>query len=335
MNELIYPVALLGGLGAVFGAGLIYASSIFAIKVDPKQEEVAALLPGVNCGSCGFAGCSAFAAALVKGEAEIHQCPVSNEEIVKQIAHALGIEASTREKQVAFVFCQGSKENAVDKYEYVGERNCVSAMLIAKGAKACPAGCLGLGTCKAECPFDAIRMGDNGLPIINNNKCTSCGKCIEACPKKIIKLVPISKGVHNSCSSHQKGKAVKDVCKVGCIACQLCVKTCPVEAIKMDNDLAVIDYEKCIMCGLCAKTCPTKSIVDKYPHPVAHIISDKCTGCSLCKKVCPVNAPDGELKQVFKIDVSKCIGCGLCVPKCPKDAIEMKYERNAGDSPAR
>lgn len=322
-GEILFPVATLGGLGVLFGVGLACASKVFAVEVDPLVEKIEELVPGANCGACGYAGCAAFARALVEGSAEISDCTVGSEGAQHTIAQLLGQVLKKKAKIIARVFCEGSKNNAVDKFEYIGDLDCTTAMLVGKGSRACPRGCLGLGSCYEVCPFDAIVMGEDGLPIIDAGRCTSCGKCVEVCPKQIIRIVPESKGVHNLCSSNKKGKQVKDVCKVGCIACRLCFQICPVEAIDMEDNLAVIDYAKCIQCGLCANVCPTHSIGDLHQHPVAEIIAEKCISCGNCKRICPVEAASGEPKQIFEIDADKCIGCTLCVEKCPTDAIEM------------
>jgi electron transport complex protein RnfB len=175
-----------------------------------------------------------------------------------------------------------------------------------------------------SCPFDAIRMSPDNLPIIDRMKCTACGKCVAACPKQVIELGLASKAVVISCHSRDKGVDTKKKCQVGCIACSICVKTCPVDAIKIDNNLARIDHAKCIVCGLCVKKCPTSAIADYIPaRPRASIDPAKCVGTDACEKVCPVNAISGDAHSVHVVDQTKCIGCGMCEPRCPKKAITM------------
>jgi ferredoxin len=174
------------------------------------------------------------------------------------------------------------------------------------------------------CPFDAITMSADDLPIISKEKCTACGKCVAACPKQVIELAVESKAVVISCHSRDKGIDVKKKCQVGCIACGICVRTCPVEAIKLDNNLARIDHSKCIVCGLCVKKCPTKAIYDYIPVRLkAQIDPARCAGIDVCAKVCPVNAISGDPNTVHVVDQSKCIGCGMCAARCPKKAIDM------------
>jgi ferredoxin len=181
------------------------------------------------------------------------------------------------------------------------------------------------------CPFDAITMSEDNLPIINKEKCTACGKCVAACPKQVIELGLMSKAVVISCHSKDKGLDVKKKCQVGCIACGICVRTCPVDAIKVDNNLARINHDKCITCGLCVKKCPTNAIHDYLqPRSKASIDPSKCIGIDACAKVCPVNAISGDIRAVHTVDQSKCIGCGMCSARCTKKAIEMVQEPSGG-----
>ncbi|NOY53664.1 MAG: RnfABCDGE type electron transport complex subunit B [Deltaproteobacteria bacterium] len=322
---MIEAILSLGGLGVLAAFGLGVASKKFAVKVDPKQEAILEALPGANCGGCGFPGCSGMAEAMVKGSAPISGCPVGGGETAGVIAKILGVEAETRDPVVARLLCKGGHAAAKEKYTYHGVSDCRAAALVAGGSKACGYGCLGFGTCMRACPFDAITMSPDGLPVIDESKCTSCGNCVAACPKKIIQLLPIHKKVTVLCSSHDKGAAVKKICTVGCIGCSLCKKVCPFEAIEMDRFLARVIPEKCRQCGLCVAKCPTKVIEDQLAglHPLA-VIGEKCDGCTECVKVCPVKAITGETGKLHVVDPEKCVGCRACVDVCPIDVIEME-----------
>ena len=223
------------------------------------------------------------------------------------------------------------------KFIYTGVMDCTAAVLAAGGDKSCEYGCLGYATCMRACPFDAIRMSADNLPLINPEKCTACGKCVAACPKQVIELGLMSKAVVISCHSKDKGIDVKKKCQVGCIACGICVRTCPVDAIKIDNNLARIDHSKCITCGLCIKKCPTSAIHDYIAvRPKALIDPAKCDGLDVCAKVCPVSAISGEVRAKHVVNQDKCIGCGMCEARCPKKAITM-VQKNApaqGKNPA-
>ncbi|MFH1645971.1 MAG: RnfABCDGE type electron transport complex subunit B [Candidatus Omnitrophota bacterium] len=257
--SILLPVIVLGSLGAVFGCWLIFAQKIFAVQSDPKIEHIFALLPGSNCGACGMAGCHGLAEALATGNVETISCPVAEDEARGKIAEIVGITVSAAHKSVATLICGGGAK-CKENFHYSGPKDCNSASIILGGHKSCAYACLGFGTCVSACLFDAISMGDDGLPVIDKEKCTACNKCIKACPKDVLVLTPYRKNFHIVCRSNDKGADLMRACKVGCIACGKCVKTCPVDAISITNNLALIDYEKCINCGQCKEVCPTKAI---------------------------------------------------------------------------
>jgi len=327
-NPMVLAIITLGGLGLLFAAGLAVASKKFAVQEDPRLPKVMDALAGANCGACGYPGCRAFAEAVLKGEAPITGCTPGGTESTSRIAQIMGMQASDEEyvPRVATIRCRGGHREARDLFEYQGLVDCAAAQLAGGGHKACRYGCLGLGTCVRVCPFDALSMGDNGLPVVDEERCTACGLCVEACPRDIIELIPRSAQVYLGCVSQDKGKAVKSVCTVGCIGCGLCAKpkVTPSGAIAMEGNLPRIDYAKDGTDLLVAAAkCPTHSYVDKVPHRPKVTIDSKCDGCGICKEICPVGAIEGEKGQRHKIIMDKCIGCGLCVPKCPLGAITI------------
>lgn len=257
--DIIIPILTLGILGIIFGVGLAVASKKLAVHIDPRLERIHGLLPGANCGACGGAGCFGFAEDLLSGKRNISACRVAEEEIKEKIAAILGKSLDKGVRKVATLHCFGGSR-VKDKYIYKGLQSCVAANLVLAGQKECVFGCLGFGDCVSVCPFDAIKMTDEGLPEIDKDKCRACNKCVEICPKKIISLSPVKKSVYVACSSHDPGKQTKAVCPVGCISCKLCEKACPVSAIRVIDNLAVIDYEKCTSCGKCVEVCPMKTI---------------------------------------------------------------------------
>jgi len=249
----------LGILGLLFGAGLFIASRLFRVRVDARVGRIQNVLPGSNCGACGFAGCSGFAKAIVHGSADVGGCIPGGEHVQELVADIMGVEARHIEKKVAILSCQGEK--VADKYEYEGIRTCQAAALLYGGPKECPFGCIGFGDCERACPFDALHIVE-GFPYVDELKCKSCGKCVEACPKGLFELQPLSKLVHVRCRSTDKGKFVRKYCEVGCIGCKKCETVCKFDAIHVEDNLAVIDYEKCTSCGMCVKECPTGTIVN-------------------------------------------------------------------------
>ena len=261
--DILIPVLTLSGFGVVFGAGLAVAAKKFCVVTDPRLEKIYAKLPGANCGACGKPGCIGFAEALIQGTCTVERCAVMQDEDRAEIAAILGVEAKPKLKLVAVLYCNGGSQRVKDKFIYTGPRDCVLANLAAGGPKACFYGCIGYGTCAEVCPFGAITMNKEDLPVVNENICTACGACVAACPKKLFSLVPTSNVYGVRCKSLDFGKKVLDVCSVGCIACRKCEKACPTGAIKVVNNLAVIDYNICDNRGECFKVCPTRTIARK------------------------------------------------------------------------
>lgn len=262
MNILV-PILTLGGLGVFFGMGLALASKKFCVTGDPRIEKIYARLPGSNCGACGMPGCMGFAEGLIKGTCTVDKCALSDEAARQDIAMILGVEVKKKIKQVAVLHCNGGSKRVKNKFIYNGIKDCISANAIMQGPKACVYGCIGYGTCVAACPFGAISMNEEGLPVVNEDKCTACGKCVAICPKKLFSLAPVTKVYAVRCKSLDFGKKVLDVCSVGCIACHKCEKACPVKAIQIIDNLAVFDYHICDNRGECFKVCPVNAIARK------------------------------------------------------------------------
>jgi RnfABCDGE-type electron transport complex B subunit len=257
--EILIPILTLGFLGLIFGIGLAVASKRFAVHTDPRLEKIVGLLPGSNCGACGGAGCFGFAESILSGKLNIDACRVSQEAVKEQIAKLLGKTVEKKVKRIAVLHCNGGQK-VKDRFIYQGIEDCVAANLVLGGQKECVWGCLEFGTCVKVCPFGAIKMSSEGLPIVDAAKCKACNKCVQVCPKKLFTLVPVTHNVYVACSSGDSGKDTKAVCPVGCIACKLCEKACKFDAIHVIDNLAVIDYNKCTSCGECVKVCPMKTI---------------------------------------------------------------------------
>ncbi|MDP8260211.1 MAG: RnfABCDGE type electron transport complex subunit B [Candidatus Gygaella obscura] len=258
--SLLPSIITMASMGVIFGAGLALASKKLRVAKDPRLEQVFALLPQLNCGVCGYAGCAGFAQALIGAETTINRCSVLNESAAKEIASMLGIDRKESVKKIAVLCCSGDKDTVRFKYEYNGSKDCLAANLLHLGPKECVFGCIGFGTCADMCSFNGITMQETGLPKIDIAKCKACSKCLEACPKDLFKFVPEDKPIYIACSSHYAGKQVKDVCNKGCIACKICERVCKYDAIHVIDNLAVIDYNKCTLCGECIKECPVKVI---------------------------------------------------------------------------
>lgn len=260
MTEILIAAGIVGGVGILIGLFLGLSGEKLKVEVDEKEVSVREALPGNNCGGCGFPGCDGLAAAIAKGDAPVDGCPVGGNPVAQAIAEIMGVTVEEGVQRAAFVKCSGDCDKAKENYIYSGVEDCYMASLANNGGfKACSYGCLGFGSCMKVCDNDAIRIV-NGIAVIDQNKCSCCGKCVKTCPKGLIEIRPVSGVANVVCSSKDKGKAVMDVCSVGCIGCTLCEKQCEYGAITMDNNIPIIDPNKCIGCGKCAEKCPKKII---------------------------------------------------------------------------
>ena len=259
MDLVLITTLVITVIGIIVGAGLVFTGKKFHVDVDERESAVREVLPGNNCGACGYAGCDAMAAAIAKGEAPVNGCPVGGAPVAEKVAEIMGTNAEALERNIAFVRCKGTCEVTKNQGNYVGVQDCRSASLNGIRTADCDYGCLGLGSCVRVCPENAIRIAD-GVAVVNRNKCVGCGLCVKACPKGLIELVPESKRVIVQCRNKDKGPAVRKVCSAGCIGCMLCEKQCGSDAIHVKDNLAEVNYENCVQCGKCAEKCPAKVI---------------------------------------------------------------------------
>ncbi|MBN2632904.1 MAG: RnfABCDGE type electron transport complex subunit B, partial [Bacteroidales bacterium] len=266
-STIIITVVCLSLLALLAAIILYFIAEKFKVYEDPRIDEVQAVLPAANCGGCGFAGCRNFAEALVKAETfEGLNCPVGGAEVMEQAAKILGREAPAVEPLVAVLLCNGTPEFRPHTSVYDGVSDCRIANSLYMGETDCSYGCLGYGDCVRACTFDAIHMNPvTGLPEIADDKCTSCGACVKACPRNLIELRKKAKKdrkIYVACSNCDKGGPARRACKVACIGCGKCVKVCQFDAIRLENNLAYIDAFKCTFCRKCVSECPTGSILE-------------------------------------------------------------------------
>ncbi|MBP5571340.1 MAG: Fe-S cluster domain-containing protein [Bacteroidales bacterium] len=273
-GSIIWTIAVLAGLGLILALLLFLLAKKFKVEEDPRIDEVEKVMPGANCGGCGFAGCRAFADSAVKApNLDNHYCPVGGNDVMKQVAAILGYEVKEKAPEVAVVRCNGTCANRPRTNTYDGVQSCKVKAALYAGDTACAFGCLGCGDCAAACQFGALSMDpETGLPVVDEAKCTACGACVKACPKAIIELRP--KGprgmkVFVSCVNKDKGPVAKKACAAACIGCGICAKTCTHDAIVVENNIAYIDASKCKLCRECEALCPTGSIIGlNFPKPL-------------------------------------------------------------------
>jgi Na+-translocating ferredoxin:NAD+ oxidoreductase RNF subunit RnfB len=260
VESLLVPIISIGVLSLIFGALLGFSAKRFAVFVDPKVEKIRNILPGANCGGCGFPGCSVFAEAVAKEEASYKGCPAGGSGTAKAIAETMGLNPAVSDRKVAFIKCNGIDDNIKRNYIYDGPKRCLAASQLATGGnKSCSYSCIGLASCKNACPFNAIKIVDS-IAVVDSKRCTACGKCVSVCPKKLIEIVPEKSKVRVLCNSRDKGKTVRENCRAGCMGCGRCQKVCEAGAITVQDNIAHIDYTKCTQCRKCLDKCPAKAI---------------------------------------------------------------------------
>lgn len=267
---MVVAIAVLGGLGLIFGLVLGMASKVFRVQEDPRLEQLNEALPGANCGGCGYAGCGGYAKAVLEGAAPIGKCVAGGNVCAEKMAEIMGVKADKVTRKVAMVRCSGYRQVDADgkatgmkmKGIYEGMDDCLAASKVGgRGPNICKFGCLGFGNCVKQCKYGAISIVD-GVAKVDFEKCVGCMSCAAACPRNLIVQREYGHDVLIACSSHAKGSVTVRGCTTGCVGCGLCMKICPKEAISIDRNLAVIDYNKCDACGLCATVCPKHMISD-------------------------------------------------------------------------
>ena len=257
--DILLPVIIVLVIGLIAGVGLSIASVLMAVPVDEKVEAVREVLPGANCGACGFSGCDGYAKAVASGDAAPSLCAPGGADVAKQVASIMGTEAGEMRPKSAVVHCNGTCENTEQKMEYKGIQSCAAANMLFAGTGKCSYGCLGFGDCVKACDYQAIAVID-GVATVYPERCKACGQCVTACPKKIISIVEGDSPAVVRCQNHDKGGETRKACKAGCIGCMRCVKACEFGAVTVKDFCATVDGQKCTACGKCVEVCPSHCI---------------------------------------------------------------------------
>lgn len=263
--SILFPILIVASLGILCGLGLAVASYFFAVQEDPVVKDLLELLPGINCGACGYSGCAGYANGLASGnEGNCGLCAPGGKSVAHAVADLLGTTAGSAQADCAQVLCQGDCSVVKQQFHYKGVSTCAAAALVNHGPSACDYGCFGLGDCVRACPFDSIAIV-NSIAVIQVRSCVGCQKCVPVCPHQLIKMFPRAKlrsAVY--CMNEVKGPQAKKGCDRACITCTRCVRTCSKKAIVISNHRAVIDPNKCNGCLDCNEVCPTKAIAPQY-----------------------------------------------------------------------
>ncbi|MDR1464922.1 MAG: RnfABCDGE type electron transport complex subunit B [Oscillospiraceae bacterium] len=260
MTVIFTAAAIVAGIGLIAGIGLAVAARMMHVPTDERAERLAEVLPGANCGACGYSGCEGYANAISSEDAPCNLCIPGGADVANALSSLMGVEPQRVAEKRAMVLCAGTREHCKLRYEYHGEPTCAAASLLYSGQKQCNYGCLGFGDCTRACPFGAIALRD-GIAVVDTGKCVGCGVCVAACPKQVIILAETKGRAVNRCSSRAPGSISRKHCSVSCLGCRLCAKNCPEQAITVENNLASVDMDQCTGCGLCISRCPTGSMI--------------------------------------------------------------------------
>lgn len=264
MNGILTPVIIVSVIGIIAGVVLTVAAKYMAVPVDERVSNIREVLPGANCGACGFAGCDEYAEKLINEGVAPNLCTPGGSEVAGKIGELLGVSVGEVVPMTAIVKCSGTCQNTTYIMDYQGPQTCEACNYFYQGRRACSHACLGYGDCVAVCQYDAIYI-ENGIAVVDKERCTGCSMCAKNCPNHLIDIVPRSSDIFVACSSTDKGAFTRKVCSAGCIGCRKCEKTCEYGAITITDNLASVDPAKCTNCGACVGVCPTKVIHSQIP----------------------------------------------------------------------
>lgn len=271
--------AALGTVGGAAAAMLASASRLFHVQEDPRISQLTEILPGANCGGCGYPGCAGFAAGLVAGKADPLACAPGGAETARRIGEMLGLEVAVKERMVARLLCRGGEEICLRTFDYQGLTSCKAVSLMSQtGSKGCPRACDGLGDCVRVCAFGAMAMGPDNLPQIDEEKCTGCGLCVAACPKNVLTMEPHDRFVFRACHTNLAPRLMRSTCAVGCNSCKMCIRACPYDALEFDGRLPQYIDERCVNCGLCVDACKPGTLIyarGLAPDPVVRAEAER------------------------------------------------------------
>ena len=262
--SIIAAILVISILGLLLGLGLAIADKKLAVEKDAKLVKMEGIMPGANCGGCGYAGCAAYAAAVTSGEAEIGLCSPGGNALAAKMGEIMGVSVESKERMVAVVHCNGNSEVTKEAFKYKGIQDCAAAYIVQAGPNACKEGCIHLGSCMSVCPAGAIYRDEKNMIKVNPDKCIGCKKCTTVCPTGVIKMIPASATMVVACNNHEMGAKVKKNCQVGCIGCKICQNKFPSSGCVVENFLSKIDYSKDTSdLESASEACPQKCFVKR------------------------------------------------------------------------
>jgi len=270
----LWGMAVFTLLGVFFGFTLAAVASRFQVAINPVVDRVRSVLPSANCGACGFAGCTAYAEAVVeRSDVPVNLCAPGRASVAKELGELTGKSVGIVADRIVIMRCSGTTAYAKQEAIYAGIETCAAAALVFGGPKACKNGCLGLGDCVRACPFNALSISDGSIAKVDPVACTGCGVCIPVCPKDLFQPYPRIHRIELSCVTRDKQSVVRSTCMVGCTQCRKCVAKCPAGAITWDGRIQ-IDHDVCLAYGpscneACVDICPSIILhrVDQQPRP--------------------------------------------------------------------
>ncbi|MFP4376957.1 MAG: RnfABCDGE type electron transport complex subunit B [Spirochaetales bacterium] len=339
--------ALMGAIGLFFALFLVLANKRFAVETDPKLAKVEGALPGVNCGGCGYASCALYAEAITQKGEDLNLCVVGGADTTTAVAHVMGVEVSgeQEEKLVAVVFCQGTDEAAKFPGVHKGINDCAAAIYSQDVSKRCKYGCVGMGSCVASCPFDAIHLSDGGIPYVDAVKCTACGNCVRACPRDLIELHPVSHNAFVYCKNQDGGSIARKICAKACISCGICVKAAAkddnADAVVMKGNLAVVTADPYTAKPEYGEKCPTGAYshgensirkIEVLGHPAA---GDEPEPEPVAVGAESTPAAAASREAASETDAAPAPGPQGSVPETPPGATSSDAERELGDGPSK
>lgn len=265
--SIFLAILIVAALGGLFGYGLSVAEKRLAIEKDPMVLALEPIMPGANCGVCGYAGCNAYAAAVASGEADLGLCTPGGPSLVEKMSEIMGLKidpVADFRRMVAHVMCRGNLDYTARDYYYDGLEDCNAAALLLGGDNTCKSSCLRLGSCIRVCPTDAIYKDEEGYIIVDEKKCISCEKCVLVCPTGAMKMIGEGDEYAIECNNHESGGKVRKYCSVGCIGCKICEVKYPESGCTVERFLATFDQMvEHHQIPEAAEACPTKCIIKR------------------------------------------------------------------------